>query len=45
MDYNTPGDIARNACSTALTKANLSIFQLLALGVAAGAYIALGGFF
>ena len=45
MNYNAPGDIARNACSTALTKANLSVFQLLALGVAAGAYIALGGFF
>ena len=45
MNYNAPSDIARNACATALTKANLSILQILALGVLAGGYIALGGFF
>lgn len=44
MNYNTPSDIAKNACAIALTKSNLSIFQILALGIVAGGYIALGGF-
>lgn len=42
MDYWTPKEVCSNTVQTAQVKANLSLGSMVALGILAGAYIALG---
>ena len=44
MNYFAPAEIAKNACAVAKTKASLSFSRIMALGIVAGGYVALGGF-
>ncbi|HCA40438.1 MAG TPA: FdhC protein [Aminobacterium sp.] len=43
MDYKTPFELAKAACTASQTKVSWSISQMLLLGILAGAYIAFGG--
>lgn len=44
MNFKPPVEIAKNACTAAKAKADLSVKALLVMGFLAGAYIAFGGF-
>jgi formate/nitrite transporter len=44
MNFKSPLDIAKGACSAAKAKSNWDVQQMLILGILAGAYIAFGGF-
>ena len=44
MNFKTPVEIARSACSAARAKAALPLRSMLVMGFLAGAYIAFGGF-
>ena len=44
MNFKSPVDIAKNACSVAEAKGNMSVKYMLVMGFLAGAYIAFGGF-
>ncbi|MFA6880490.1 MAG: formate/nitrite transporter family protein [Aminobacterium sp.] len=43
MNYKSPFELAKMACSTSQTKISWSIRQMLLLGILAGAYIGFGG--
>lgn len=44
MNFKPPVEIAKNACSVAIAKGNMTIKAMMVMGFLAGAYIAFGGF-
>lgn len=44
MNFKPPVEIAKNACTAAIAKGNMSVKAMLVMGFLAGVYIAFGGF-
>lgn len=42
-NFYTPTEVVQNNIDGQITKANLSLFKMIMLGIFAGAFIALGG--
>ena len=44
MSFKSPAEVTNSACSVAVAKCSLKFYQMLLLGILAGAYIGFGGF-